>query len=270
MTQSGFSAPARPASASVEDEDLARIEELQRHGLPDTKPEAEYDRVVELARVLFEAPISAVTLIDRDRQWFKAKVGLEAEHTPREDSFCTHAIRQDEVFVVPDAREDARFAASPLVVGPPYIRFYAGAQLRSRQGTNLGAVCVISPEPREGFSEADQRKLETLARIVSTGFELRARAEEARQEARQEVREKEDEFREAQLRIKSSLEYADLLAEVQSEDTSTEKVAAVALAAWKQHVEAGGILSSAIKSLRNRMAPADYRALLDSMPGFAI
>jgi GAF domain-containing protein len=175
-------------------------------------------------------------------------------------------MENDGVFVVPDAREDPRFKYNPLVTGSPNIRFYAGAPLRSAAGHHLGAVCVISPQPRDAFSSADKKKLELLATIVGNEMELKKQT----QQAQKMLHDKDSAAREAQFRIKSSLDYATLLAEVQSDDLSTEQLTAFAMAAWKQYSEAGGILMSSIKSLRTRMKAEDYRALIDSMPGFSI
>ncbi|HTZ72016.1 MAG TPA: GAF domain-containing protein [Acetobacteraceae bacterium] len=243
-----------------------RLAELAQLAILDTPAEPEFDRVVELARVLFDTPISAISLIDRDRQWFKAQAGLKARETPREQSFCQHAMQNDEIFVVPDASLDPRFATNPLVLGDPHIRFYAGAPLHGPSGQSLGAVCVISPQARPEFSESDHRKLEVLARIVSTGIGLRASA----RKAHRLVAEKDFELREAHYRIRNSLEYANLLAEIKTDELSTEKLSALAMAAWKQYEEAGGILNIAIKSLRSRMPAEDYRDLLAHMPGFGL
>jgi GAF domain-containing protein len=245
-----------------ENAEAARLAELTSYGILDTAPEEAFDRVVELARVLFDTPIATITLVDHDRQWFKARSGLEAGQTPREQSFCDHAMRDSSVFVVPDARDDPRFSENPLVTGAPNIRFYAGAALHGADGHSLGAVCVISPDPRDDFTAADKRKLEVLARIVETEMELKKAAQSAHT--------KDIELREAHFRIKNSLDYADLLAEVQASDATTAKLSAIAMAAWKQYTEAGGVLASCVKSLRDRMGAMEYKALLDSMPGFAM
>jgi hypothetical protein len=150
------------------------------------------------------------------------------------------------------------------VTGGPNIRFYAGAPLRSANGQNLGAVCVISSTPRDDFSQADQAKLQVLARIVETEMELRLRAKQAHKA----MFDKDLALREAHYRIKNSLDYANLLAEVQSEDMTTEKLSVLAMAAWKQYSEAGAVLNSS-KALRQRMPAKEYRELLDNMPGFA-
>ena len=114
-----------------------RLEELRRYAVLDTPPEKAFDAITRLAASLFEMPIAAVTLIDQDRQWFKSCVGLETREVGRNFAFCAHAILGTEVMAVPDARVDPRFAENPLVTGPPYIRFYAGAPLRTRNEVNV-------------------------------------------------------------------------------------------------------------------------------------
>jgi GAF domain-containing protein len=243
-----------------------RLEVLRGYGVLDTPPEPEFDSIVELARILFETPMASITLVDHDRQWFKARAGIDFAETSREVSFCSHAMENDGIFVVPDAQLDPRFAENPLVTGEPNIRFYAGLALRSPGGHNLGAMCVISPEPRTQFRGADRRKLEILASIASNELELKRQA----QQAHQMLEEKAFEMREAHYRIKNTLDYASLLAEVQDANMPTEKLSIIAMAAWKQYTEAGGVLNSCIKSLRSRLAPAEYRKLLGDLPGFAI
>src|ERR1700730_8940002 len=102
-----------------------RIEELRRYAVLDTPPEKAFDNITELAARIFKVPIAAVTLMDADRQWFKSCIGLETREVGRNFAFCAHAILGTEVMVVPDAREDARFAENPLVIGPPHLRFYS-------------------------------------------------------------------------------------------------------------------------------------------------
>lgn len=243
-----------------------RLAELDRYEILDTPPEEQFDRIAALAGVLFDTPIAAISLIDRDRQWFKARVGLDAAQTSRDDSFCSHAMEHDGVFVVPDARQDARFAQNPLVTDGPHIRFYAGAALHSSAGANLGAVCVISDQPREDFSAADQAKLQVLASIVETEMELRLHA----RHAHKAMVDKDMALREAHYRIKNSLDYANLLSEVQDAGMTTEKLSVLAMVSWKQYSEAGAILNGSIKALRQRMKPAEYRELIENMPGFAM
>jgi GAF domain-containing protein len=254
------------SAGTIAASEAERLAELESFAILDTAPEIQFDRVVNLARLLFDTPTATVTLIDRDRQWFKAKSGTDQDQGPREHSFCNHAMEHDGVFVVPDARLDPRFAKNPLVVGTPNIRFYAGAPLRSANGHSLGAVCVISPDPRAEFPAGDQEKLELLASIVGTEMELGRQAHNAQRVAN----EKAAALREAHFRIKNTLDYANLLTDVASANMSTEKLTAVAMVAWKQYSEAGGVLFSSIKSLRTRLTASEYQDLIANMPGFAI
>jgi GAF domain-containing protein len=255
-----------PKPSTNDTAEAERLEALASYAQVDTKRERQFDSIAELARVLFDTPISAITLVDADRQFTKASSGIADVDAPREHSFCSHVVARGEVFVVPDATQDARFADNPLVLGAPHIRFYAGAPLRGAGGHNLGAVCVISDQARGDFSAADRKKLSILASIVGNEMELKKRAEHADQL----LAEKDFELRDASLRIKSSLEYATLLTEAQSLETSTEKLAALAMVAWKQYSEAGGVLNASVKSLRKRMTAAEYNSLIAMMPGFAI
>ena len=257
--------PFPPITAAA-DREAARLAELQRYDILDTPPEVQFDRIVSLARMLFDTPIATITLIDRDRQWFKAKSGVDDQEGPRSQSFCSQAMEGDGIFFVPDAQLDPRFAENAYVVGEPHIRFYAGAPLRSANGHSLGAVCVISPDARPEFSADDRRKLQVLASIVGNEMELRKRA----QHAHKLMFDKDLALREAHFRIKNSLDYATLLAEIQSDDMSTEQLSALAMTAWKQYTEAGAVLNGSIKALRERMPAKDYREMLASMPGFSM
>lgn len=143
------------------DADGARLRALHDLRVLDTPPEDRFDRVVRLAQRLFDVPMVAVNLIDADRQWAKAGVGVDVE-TPRSTSFCSHAIEQDETMVVNDAHTDSRFRANPLVTGDPHIRFYAGHPLRAPGGQRVGALCIVDDKPRE-LDEGQQRLLSDLA-----------------------------------------------------------------------------------------------------------
>ena len=125
-----------------------RLAALRRLELLDSEPEERFDRLTRLAAGLLEAPISLVTLIDRDRQWFKSKVGTLLEETPRDVAFCAHAILGSEPMIVPDALEDERFADNPIVAGPPHVRFYAGCPLLLPDGHAMGTLCVFDTRPR--------------------------------------------------------------------------------------------------------------------------
>lgn len=153
------------------DESL-RLRELQRHQLLDREGDHHFDRIVKLASAIFDMPIALISLVDQDRQWFLSRKGLEVSETPREVAFCAHTIAGNEVMVVPDALLDERFSSNPLVLSPPGIRFYAGAPLRTKDGHNLGTLCVIDQKPRE-FSTEQQQQLRMLADVVMREIEWR-------------------------------------------------------------------------------------------------
>ena len=134
--------------ARLPSNEQARLDALRSYDVMDSGAEDQFDDVVRLASLICEAPIALITLIDEDRQWFKARVGLAAPETLREHAFCAHAILGEETLVVPDATEDRRFSDNPLVLGDPNIRFYAGAPLLVPGGHGLGTLCVIDPSPR--------------------------------------------------------------------------------------------------------------------------
>jgi len=162
--------PVPPIPANEEQ----RLAALYRLAVLDTPPEVGFDRIVTLAADIFRVPMALVTLVDRDRQWFKAVHGLERGETPRQLAFCAYTILDDQVCLVPDARRDARFALNPYVTGDPSIRFYAGAPLITPDGFRVGALCVTGQVPRPDFSRADISVLERLAQMVMDELELRA------------------------------------------------------------------------------------------------
>lgn len=149
-----------------------RLTALQRYNILDTDPEKGFDDLTFLATYICKTPIALVSLVDRDRQWFKSRVGLSVQETSREVSFCAHAILQREMLVVPDTLEDARFSANPLVQQDPKIRFYAGAPLFTGDNYPLGTICVIDREPRM-LDEEQRRALEVLAKQASALIEMR-------------------------------------------------------------------------------------------------
>jgi PAS domain S-box-containing protein len=158
-----------------------RLAVLASYNVVGTAPEPAFDDLVKLAARLVGTPIALISLVDKHRQWFKARVGLEAQETPRELSFCTHALVQDEarpeMLVVPDAHQDPRFAENPLVLGDPKIRFYAGAPLVLPGNLVLGTLCVIDRVPRE-LTEDKAQLLTMLARQVIAQLELRRMLDE--------------------------------------------------------------------------------------------
>lgn len=162
-------------SAPFPPDEAQRLVALQRTQVLDSEAEASFDDAAKLAAQICGTPIALVSLVDENRQWFKARVGLEAKETPRDLAFCAHAILTPELFVVRDAREDPRFADNPLVQGEPHIVFYAGAPLTTDDGYSLGTLCVVDHVPRE-LSESQSDSLRILARQVSALLELRQRS----------------------------------------------------------------------------------------------
>src|SRR5580765_3474893 len=152
--------------------DGARVAALQKYAILDSEPEQAFDDLTLLASYVCKTPIALISLIDENRQWFKAKVGISAKETSRDIAFCSTAIQQRDVFVVPDATQDERFSSNPLVVSDPKIRFYAGAPLVNEDGYALGTLCVIDQTPRE--LEAEQETaLKALSRLVLMQMEFR-------------------------------------------------------------------------------------------------
>lgn len=148
-----------------------RLDTLRKLDLLNTHNTESFDRITRLASRLFDTPVSLITLIDEDRQWFKSRIGTHLTHTSLEDSFCKHAILSDEVMVVPDLSKDTRFDGNSLVHNDPNVRFYAGAPLITSDGYSLGTVCILDTKPRE-LSTADQETLKDLAAMVMTQIDL--------------------------------------------------------------------------------------------------
>jgi GAF domain-containing protein len=154
-----------------------RLKVLWQYEVLDTVPEEVFDDLTELAARICEAPIALISLVDEKRQWFKSKVGITVSETSRDVSFCAYAITQADLFVVPDATRDPRFADNPLVTSDPKIRFYAGAPLVTPDGHALGTLCIIDTMPRD--LRLDQKQaLRILARHVVSQLELRRRSRE--------------------------------------------------------------------------------------------
>lgn len=139
-----------------------RLKALTLLDILDTPAEERFDRLTRMAKRMFDVPIALVSLVDENRQWFKSCVGLEVSETPRDISFCGHAILGDEIFIIPDTHKDPRFADNPLVLAEPYIRFYAGCPLSYGSGHKLGTLCIIDKVPRE-LSPDDLLALKDLA-----------------------------------------------------------------------------------------------------------
>ena len=168
--------PLRPAALPVDE--AARLSALAHLRVLDSIPEATFDDVVLLATTLCHTPIGLVSLVDKERQWFKACLGLDATQTHRDLAFCAHAIlKPDEVLVVENALLDPRFRESPLVLGPPFIRFYAGAPIVTPEGFAVGTVCVIDTVPRT-LAAQTRRALQALARQTAAMLQLRLLSEQ--------------------------------------------------------------------------------------------
>ena len=158
--------------APLPEDEAGRLEALRRYDVLDTHPEQSFDRFTRIAAKLFDTPVSAISLIDEERQWFKSCVGLDTRETSRDVSFSAHAICAAPPLIVPDATRDPRFATNPFVVGPPYIRFYAGAPLRTSDGFRLGTLCVVDTIPRSIPDRVRVECLEDLAAQVMEQLEL--------------------------------------------------------------------------------------------------
>lgn len=167
--------------AALPPDEVARLAALRALDVLDSPAEAEFDALVQAASTVCGTPISLISLVDTDRQWFKAKHGLaDATQTPRGVAFCAHAILGDELFVVNDATADERFADNPLVTGAPDIRFYAGAPVRLSDGQRVGTLCVIDRRPRQ-LDEIQRAVLISLSKAVSRALEGRQASKHLRE-----------------------------------------------------------------------------------------
>ncbi|WP_394221355.1 ATP-binding protein [Alteromonas gracilis] len=164
-------------AAPLHENEDERLAELLSYDVLDTEAEQLFDDLTALASQICETPIALISLVDPDRQWFKSRVGLDAEETSREIAFCSHAILQEDVFEIPNACEDPRFFDNPLVTGAPDIRFYAGAPLITPSGHAIGTLCAIDRKPRK-LSESQKASLQTLSKSVVAHLELKRKNRE--------------------------------------------------------------------------------------------
>lgn len=153
------------------DNEEERLASLYLADMLDVRSDERFERLTRMAKKLFQVPVVLITLIGRDRQWFLACEGMSGRETPRDISFCAHAILQEGPFIVNDASQDARFFDNPLVTGSPFIRFYAGYPVHLPDGHVGGSLCVIDRKPRE-FSDEDTALLRDMAFIVEDEFKL--------------------------------------------------------------------------------------------------
>ena len=156
-------------TAPVPLDEADRLRSLHNLRVLDTPPEERFDRLTRLAKRLFEVPIALVSFVDENRQWFKSRQGLDLSETPREISFCAHAILEEGTLVVPNAHEDGRFRESPLVTAHPNIRFYAGRPVKAPDGARVGTLCLMDHRPRELDAE-DLHLLNDLGTLVEEEF----------------------------------------------------------------------------------------------------
>ena len=158
-----------------EEEEEKRLKALAEYRILGTKPESCYDDITKIAALSCEVPISLMTLVDRNKQWFKSKVGLEISETKRDWSFCTHAIKEKSPLIIHDAFQDERFINNPLVTGDPKIRFYAGFPLRTLDGNKLGTLCVIDRKPGN-LSPNQYQIMELLSKQIVSFLDLRKKS----------------------------------------------------------------------------------------------
>ena len=173
--------------ARLPENESARLEALRRYGILDTLPEEQFDDLTRLAALICGTPIALVSFVDENRQWFKSRIGIEVSETPRELSFCAHAILEPQLLVIPDTLADERFREHPLVTGGPKIRFYAGAPLVTQGGHALGTICVVDHVPRE-LDQPQREALMALARLVVVELELRRSVSDLSQAIRERRR----------------------------------------------------------------------------------
>lgn len=179
---------------AIPSNEQARIRALESYEILDTIPESDFDEITQLASEVCRTPISLITLIDIDRQWFKSNIGINDNETPRRSAFCAHAINNpNEIMIVPDAKKDERFHDNPYVVGDPHVMFYAGVPLITPDGYALGTLCVIDNNTRE-LTPLQLRTLKVLANQVIKLFELR-KLNLRLQKAREELKTRNDELR---------------------------------------------------------------------------
>ncbi|HEY9620399.1 MAG TPA: ATP-binding protein [Crinalium sp.] len=196
-----------------------RLKTLYDYCILDTEPEAAFDDLTHLAARICDAPVALISLLDQHRQWFKAKIGIEATETPRRVAFCSHAILQSDIFIVPDALTDERFSDNPAVTNDPYVRFYAGVPLISPKGHAIGTICVVDFISRQ-LNPDQINALQTLGRQVIKELELRRKIVDLKS-LTQEYQRSEASLRESEKRFRAIADSASVLIWVDDLDQHT-------------------------------------------------
>lgn len=246
----------KPGLPNNETQRLAHLKALK---VLDTTPEERFDNITLLASEIFDTPVSLISLVDENRQWFKSRCGLDVEETEREISFCGHVVESAQSLVVNDTSKDSRFADNPLstLEGTP-VAFYAGAPLRTDDGLVLGTLCLIDHKPRE-FSDRQLSQLERLARLVVDELDLRALLIESRKmERKLAVKRQQVEERNTKL-----LDLIERFKGTRSRLISAEKLATLGLLAAGVGVEA----SKAINTSRKHLLEAQNHVQNDKCAG---
>ena len=155
--------------------EIKRLENLHKYEILNTPADGYFDEITALAAKIFNVPIAIISLVDTDRIWFKSSYGLDVDEIPRDPGLCSSAIMSDDIYIVENARTDARTLANPLVAGVMGLQFYAAAPLKSLEGYNLGTLCIIDKTPRS-LDAKESSILMQLSRIVMHQFELKLQA----------------------------------------------------------------------------------------------
>jgi len=246
---------------SIPKNENERLNELYDSGLLDTPKESDFDNLTNLASSIFGAPVSIITLVDENRQWFKSCFGLPEEiiETPREISFCGHAINNpSEVLVIPDARLDNTFSDNPLVSGDPNIVFYAGAPLISKNGYPLGTFCIIDFKPRK-LSQQDVETLKILSNQVSKLIDLRL----SNEELTKSLKEKNLLLKEIHHRVKNNLQLVSSLLRLQANSIDNEDFSK-AIVASQERIKSMAIVHEKLYQSKS-LAEVNIKSYFDAL-----
>ncbi len=235
-------------AAPIPANDAERLESLHRMDLLSTPREADLDRLVRLARSHFDVEIALISLIDKDRQWFKARAGLDICETSREISFCGHAIHHDDALIVPNALEDERFFDNPAVTGDLAVRFYAGQPLTNKDGFKIGTFCIVSATPRE-FSDKGRQSLYDLARLAEMIIENRTLS--AAQSDMIKALEMAE--RDSMIDVPTGLWNKRGLEEILDREVERAKREGASIALCKASLDAGSIGDEAVKKMAEKL-----------------